>query len=68
MKRFANDLMCTAWMACIVIGFLLHGCGLYTAFAVDVAIGIAAFLIGTKKREPPLTRQALKNISGIKKG
>lgn len=36
-------------MACIVIGFLLHGCGLYTAFAVDVAIGIAAFLIGTKK-------------------
>lgn len=49
MKRFANDLMCTAWMACIIIGFLLHGCGLYTAFAVDVAIGIAAFLIGTKK-------------------
>ena len=36
-------------MACIFIGYLLHGCGLYTAFAVDVAIGIAAFLIGTKK-------------------
>lgn len=41
--------MAGLWMACIVIGFFLHGFGLYTAFAVDVAIGIAAFLIGTKK-------------------
>ena len=43
------NMMAGLGMACIFIGFLLHGCGLYTAFAVDVAIGIAAFLIGTKK-------------------
>lgn len=64
MKRFANDLMCTAWMACIIIGFLLHGCGLYTAFAVDVAIGISAFLIGTKKRAAADTASPQKTYLG----
>lgn len=69
MKKKILDEICSAvGMACIFNAFLLHGCGLYVACAVDLAIGCIAWIAPIKReRRADRKRRAL-NLQGVKKG
>lgn len=50
--KIINEVCSAVFMASMFTALLLHGCGLNTAAAVDLAIGCIAIITPVKKRAP----------------
>lgn len=69
MKAKILDEICSViGMACIFNAFLLHGCGLYVAFAVDLVIGCITLIAPIKRERRANGKRRALNLQGVKKG